>query len=85
MGENYAYMDADEVMELQDIKEVIAMTRLGQMLMEDGIEKGMERGMEKGIDLAKKIFRLHEQGETAEMIAEKCNITAENVRKILEN
>ncbi|MBU9739102.1 hypothetical protein [Diplocloster agilis] len=72
-------------MELQDIKEVIAMTRLGQMLMEDGIEKGMERGMEKGIDLAKKIFRLHEQGETAEMIAEKCNITAENVRKILEN
>ena len=37
------------------------MTRLGQMLMEDGIKKGMERGMEKGIDLAKKIFRLHEQ------------------------
>ena len=76
-------------MELQDIKEVISMTRLGQMLMEDGIEKGMERGMEKGIekgiDLAKKIFRLHEQGETAEMIAEKCNITAENVSKILEN
>ena len=61
------------------------MSSLGQMLMEDGIEKGMERGMEKGIDLAKKIFRLHEQGETAEMIAEKCNITAENVRKILEN
>ncbi|MBU9745691.1 hypothetical protein KTH81_17855 [Lachnospiraceae bacterium ASD3451] len=71
-------------MELQDIKEVIAMTRLGQMLMEDGIEKGMERGMEKGIDLAKKIFRLYEQGETAEMIAKKCNTTEENVRKILE-
>ena len=67
-------------MELQDIKEVIAMTRLGQMLMEDGMEKGME----KGIDLAKKIFRLHEQGETAETIAKQCNTSEENVRKILE-
>ena len=26
MGENYAYMDADEVMELQDIK-VVGITR----------------------------------------------------------
>ena len=50
------------------------------MLMEDGMEKGME----KGIDLAKKIFRLHEQGETAETIAKQCNTSEENVRKILE-
>lgn len=37
-------------MDLQEIKEVMAMTRLGQMLMEDGIEKGMERGIERGVE-----------------------------------
>ena len=33
--------------ELNEIKEVLAMTRLGQMLYDDGVKKGMERGMEK--------------------------------------
>ena len=28
-------------------EEVLAMTRLGQMLYDDGVKKGMERGMEK--------------------------------------
>ena len=37
-------------MELQEIKEVVAMTRLGQMIYDDGVEKGMEKGMEKGIE-----------------------------------
>ena len=35
-------------MELQEIKEVVAMTRLGQMIYEDGVEKGLEQGIEKG-------------------------------------
>ena len=34
--------------ELDEIKEVLAMTRLGQMLYDDGVKKGMERGMERG-------------------------------------
>lgn len=34
--------------ELNEIKEVLAMTRLGQMLYDDGVKKGMERGMERG-------------------------------------
>ena len=33
--------------ELNEIKEVLAMTRLGQMLYDDGVKKGMKRGMEK--------------------------------------
>ena len=35
--------------ELDEVKEVIFMTRLGQMILEEGIERGMERGMERGI------------------------------------
>ena len=34
--------------ELQEIKEVVVMTRLGQMIYNDGVEKGIEKGMEKG-------------------------------------
>ena len=34
--------------ELNEIKEVLAMTRLGQMLYDDGVKKGMERGREEG-------------------------------------
>ena len=34
--------------EVNEIKEVLAMTRLGQMLYDDGVKKGMERGIERG-------------------------------------
>ena len=34
--------------ELNEIKEVLAMTRLGQMLYDEGVKKGMERGREEG-------------------------------------
>lgn len=33
---------------LNEIKEVLEMTRLGQMLYDDGVKKGMERGIERG-------------------------------------
>ena len=33
--------------ELNEIKEVLAMTRLGQMLYDDGVKKGMECGREE--------------------------------------
>lgn len=41
------FLDADE---LQDIKEEIHMTRLGQMIFEDGIQQGQERGLEQGLE-----------------------------------
>ena len=39
--------------ELNEIKEVLAMTRLGQMLYDDGVKKGMERGRELGRELGR--------------------------------
>ncbi|MCC8102642.1 MAG: hypothetical protein LIP11_10440 [Clostridiales bacterium] len=37
-----------DVEELSEVKEMIYMTRLGQMLVDDGIEKGIEKGIEEG-------------------------------------
>ena len=34
--------------DLEEIKEVVAMTRLGQMLFDDGVKAGEERGREEG-------------------------------------
>ena len=34
--------------EIKEIKEMMFMTLMGQLLMEDGIEKGMEKGLERG-------------------------------------
>ena len=36
--------------DLDEIKEVISMTRLGQMLLDEGMEKGMKKGMKKGME-----------------------------------
>ena len=42
--------------DLDEIKEVISMTRLGQMLLDEGMEKGMNKGMEQGLLLSKKLL-----------------------------
>ena len=36
--------------ELNRVKEMIAMTKLGKLLVDDGIEKGIERGLEQGLE-----------------------------------
>ena len=36
--------------ELEEIKEVVAMTRLGQMLYDDGIKDGKREGIREGSD-----------------------------------
>ena len=44
------YTLADKFLEgidLQEIREVVLLTRLGQMIYDDGIEKGMEKGMDR--------------------------------------
>lgn len=48
-----------------------------------GEKRGRKIGEEKGIQLAKKVFRLHAQGNTEQHIASECHITVEKVRKIL--
>ena len=53
------------VEEVKEIKEMMAMTLMGQMLMEDGIAKGIKRGIEQGIEqgLERGIEQGIEQGE----------------------
>lgn len=36
--------------DLDEIKEVVAMTRIGQMLLDEGMERGMKRGMKRGME-----------------------------------
>ena len=36
--------------DLDEIKEVVAMTRIGQMLLDEGMERGMKRGLERGME-----------------------------------
>ena len=36
--------------ELEEIKEVVGMTLLGEMLMEEGIKRGRQQGLERGIE-----------------------------------
>ena len=48
------------------------------------IEEGREEGREEGILLTKKVFRLSTEGYTISEIAKECNISENNVKKILE-
>lgn len=66
--------------ELKTMKEVFTMTILGQLLEESGIEKGME----KGIELTKKAYKLLNQGASVEEIAEKLQITVEEVKRLID-
>lgn len=36
--------------DLQEVKEMLSMTVLGEMIWQDGLAKGMEQGMQKGIE-----------------------------------
>lgn len=66
--------------ELQEIKEVVAMTRLGQMIYDDGMERGIERGsIEKLTEL---IIRRMQKGDTPEQIAELLEEDVTMIRKI---
>lgn len=71
--------------ELEEIKEVVRMTRLGQMLLDEGMERGIEKGMEYGKDAGRKniILRmLSKKQYSYEEIADVAEITVEEVRRI---
>ena len=63
--------------ELEEIKEVVRMTRLGEMLMEDGRKEGLETDRRKIVlnMLSKKQF-------SYEQIAELVDISTEKVKEI---
>lgn len=71
--------------ELEEIKEVVRMTRLGQMLLDEGMERGIEKGMEYGKDAGRKniILRmLSKKQYSYEEIADVAEITVEEVKRI---
>ena len=53
--------------ELEEIKEVVAMTRLGQMIFDDGIQQGVQKGLTQGIQqgLTQGIQQGVTQGQTS--------------------
>ena len=52
--------------------------------IEEGREDGIREGEIKGIELAKKVFKLLNKGETVENIAKICEISEEKVKEIIE-
>lgn len=66
--------------ELADIKEVFRMTRLGQMLVDDGIETGIKTGIETGI--RRVITSMLRKGKSVSSIAADTDIPDEEIRKI---
>lgn len=61
-------------MELKEIKEAMTMTKLGQMLVDDGIEKGIEKGAERMRKLTKLLLdkKQYEELEKAAEDSEYC-------------
>ena len=64
------------------VKERIAMTKLGQMIFDDGVKKGMEKGIEKGI-----VETCRELGvsfdETIKKIKQRFGISEKEAREIV--
>ena len=66
--------------ELDEIKEVMRMTRLGQMLMDEGMEKGIEQGIEKGIEKGIELT----QTDSIKKLMKNMNLTIEQAMNTLE-
>lgn len=66
-----------DVCELEEVKEAVAMTLLGQMLVEDGIKKGIREGIKEGYEKGQEdgiralVLDNIEEGRTEEKIVEK--------------
>ena len=52
--------------------------------MREGLSQGLQQGLTQGIQLTKRVLQLSAQGDSPEMIADKCNVSLEQVKKILE-
>ena len=52
--------------------------------LEEGRSKGIVEGKIEGIELAKKVFKLLNKGETVESIAKICEISEAKVKEIIE-
>ena len=72
--------------ELSRVKEMIAMTKLGEMLVEDGIKRGIERGLEEGMEKGI-VETCRELGvsfdETVNKIKQRFGISEKEAREII--
>jgi len=68
---------------VREIKNDISVEVEFMTLLERDREK-IEEGREEGILLTKKVFKLSVEGYTISEIAKECNISENNVKKILE-
>ena len=70
--------------DLDEIKEVISMTRLGQMLLDEGMEKGMKKGMEKGMAKEKiaTAYRLLSMGLSEAQVSTATELPLEEIQKM---
>ena len=73
-----------DAIDLEKMKEEIAMTRLGQMIWEDGVKKGEERGEAKGKATAY-IEMIHDGFISIIDAAVRLGITEEDLEKLLNN
>ena len=76
------YAMADKFLEaadMEEVKEVVRMTRLGQMLLEEGMEKGIKEGeRETKLNNARNLLDILDE----KMIAERIGIPLETVKKL---
>ena len=49
-----------------------------------GRTEGIQQGFTQGVQLTKQVLKLAAQGESPEVISEKCSISLEQVKEILE-
>lgn len=70
--------------ELDEIKEVMRMTRLGQMLMDEGMEKGIEKGIEQGIEKGIEKGIELTQTDSIKKLMKNMNLTIEQAMNTLE-
>ena len=65
--------------DMEDVKEAVRMTRLGQLLLEEGIEKGIKTGeQEAKLNNARNLLDILDE----KMIAERIGLPLETVRKL---
>lgn len=72
-----------EQMELEEVKEELKMTRLGAMLVNDGMQLGLERGLENVIKLCKEFGATKEEAviRITNMFGRDIEIAKEDVEK----
>lgn len=65
--------------DMEDVKEAVRMTRLGQLLLEEGIEKGIRTGeQETKLNNARNLLDILDE----KIIAERIGLPLETVRKL---